>query len=355
MEVIFFPRNDYPDNAEVCPHRLGKSMTFTEQTDRILPSGSFGWVYPLAKSFGIKIGFFAIYTDFSDANFQSAKAAFYSGDVWFDEYSMAPSIQDKIEHYEEVTDEEFIGAYNETLLPSFFNAMGKKPIALSYAYGVQSFKDAVCPFYLGARNSGYEYHTDYGNGFGTPNNVAYSFANFKSRQSTIRWYDKAIPDSSFTDGINEVASMIDTTKQNGGWLNNFTHFHSVLADGHEAIYEQYFQMLADKNADGQIYFAGYGEALAYLVYRQLITKVAMYSPVQNPTSQMVIRLQVDNTIGIDTDLLQVPISVKFSTVGTPLAGKTITSDRNLVSLGGGEYIVEIPYTGRFPYATVYGS
>lgn len=355
MEAIFFPRNDYPNKIEICQHRFGKSMTFTEQSDRILPSGSFSWISNLADTYGIKVGFFAIYTDFSDANFSNAKAAFNAGKVWFDEYSMAPSIQYKIEHYNEdhipVTDEEFVEAYEETLLPSFLNAMGKKPVALSYAYGVQTFSDAVCPLYLGARNSWYEYHTDYGIGFGSPNNVQYSFADYKSRQSTIRWYDKALPTSAFSEGISEVASLIDTTLQNGGWLNNFTHFHSVIANGHQAIYEQYFQMLADKNANDEIYFAGYGEAVAYLVYRQLITKAVMYSPVESPNDKLVIRLEALNTISIDTDLLQVPISVKFSTAGTPLEGQNIKSNRNLISLGSGEYIVEIPYD-RFPIAVI---
>ena len=81
----------------------------------------------------------------------------------------------------------------------------------------------------------------------------------------------------------------------------------------------------------------------------------MYSPVHESTSKLVIRLEAQNTLGIDTDLLQVPLSIKFSTVDTPLAGKTITSDCNLVTLGSGNYIVEIPYTGRFPKAVIYES
>ena len=76
----------------------------------------------------------------------------------------------------------------------------------------------------------------------------------------------------------------------------------------------------------------------------------MYSPVMDSDS-LVIRLDARNTLGVDTDLLQVPISVKFSTAGTPLAGQTIKSDRNLVSLGNGDYIVEIPYSD-FPVAKI---
>ena len=77
----------------------------------------------------------------------------------------------------------------------------------------------------------------------------------------------------------------------------------------------------------------------------------MYSPNEYHNTQLIIRLETNNTLNVDTDLLQTPNSVKFTTVGRPLAGMTIKSDRNLVSLGGGDYIVEIPFN-RFPYAVI---
>lgn len=351
MDVVFFPRNDYPNNVEVCAHRLGKKMTFTEQSDRIMPSTSFPWIYALSQTYNLKIGFFAIYSDFATQGWGTAKIALDAGNIWLDEYSLVPSIYEKIVNSEVITENEFNSAYNQELLPYFMSAIGKKPVCMSYAYGTDNFKDYVIPKYLAARNSYTDEHTDYGMGKGSPNNVAYSVANFKSRASTIRWYDKALSDSSFAEGIAEVADMIDDTLSNGGWLNNFTHFHSVQANGHQSIYEQYFQMLANKNANGEIYFAGYGEAVAYLVYRQMITKVVMYSPVSAANDKLVIRLETKNSLSVDTDLLQVPISVKFSTVGTPLAGQTIKSSHNLISLGSGQYIVEIPYA-EYPSAVI---
>lgn len=75
----------------------------------------------------------------------------------------------------------------------------------------------------------------------------------------------------------------------------------------------------------------------------------MYSPKKYSNSQLIIRLETVNNLGIDTDLLQVPISVKFSTVGTPLAGQSIKSNQNLINLGNNQYIVEIPYN-EYPAA-----
>lgn len=358
MDAIFFPRKDY--DVEICTHRLGKRMTYTEQTDGLYyvsqTTPSYPWFVGYAKSKGVKVGCFAgLSSGFNDPD-GVIRADLRSGHIWLDLYSWAPNISSKLPQSGEagqITEEEWNTAYYDYLLPTFTEFTGKKPVALSYSYGNTSFKNYITQ--LGARNSSYNGDTDYGVGLGIPNNYAYSFDRYKSKQGTMRWYDYAKSQGNdFSGVLTQVSAKIDETMLNGGWMNNFTHWHNYMSDGNQSWGEAYLDLLASKNASNEIYFSGYGEAIAYLVYRQMITRAVMYSPVHNQTTQLIIRLQVDNTLGIDTDLLQVPISVKFSTVGTPLAGKTITSDRNLVSLGGGDYIVEIPYTGRFPYAIIKG-
>lgn len=353
MEVIFFPRNDYPSNVSVCAHRLGKKMTYTDQTDGLNFSISYFQYMALAKARNIKVGAFTSYYEMDNVNLPSAIADYNNNKLWIDEYSLCPSLYDKITHYQSPTEEEFIYAYNNELLPSFLRAFGRKPVALSYSYGQEGFKNSVCPRYLGARNSGYVGYTDYGIGYGSPNDIAYSFNNFKSRQGTTRWYDQAkINDNKFQEQLDIQSAKIDETLLNGGWLNNFTHWHNYWQDGNEEWAEAYLDLLASKNANNEIYFSGYGEAVAYLVYRQIITRVAMYSPTADASTKLVIRLETENTLGVDTDLLQVPISVKFSTSGTPLANQLIKCNcRNLLSLGNNEYIVEIPFD-RFPHAVI---
>ena len=243
-----------------------------------------------------------------------------------------------------ITPEEFTESYDDFLLPYFEGIFGRHPIALSFAYGNDSFKDAIPSLFLGARNSFYNSHTDYGVGHGDPNDVPYGTALYKSRQGTTRWYDQAKGNGNDFSGQLEIQSaLIDATLLNGGWLNNFTHWHNYWQDGNQQWAETYLDLLAEKNENDEIYFAGYGEAVAYLVYRQMITRAVMYSPNAHANDQLIIRIEAKNTLDVDTDLLQVPISVKFSTVGTPLEGQSIKSSCNLISLGNGQYIVEIPY------------
>lgn len=351
MQAIFFPRKDY--DVEVCPHRLGKQMTYTEQTDGLNFDVSYSQFMALAKARNIKVGAFASYYELNHANINIAQNDKNNGYLWVDEYSLCPSLYDKITHYESPTEQEFISAYNSELLPNFISVFGKKPVALSYSYGQEGFRNAVCPLYLGARNSAYNGNTDYGVGYGNPSDKDYSFTRYCSKVGTTRWYDYAkVHGNDFAGSLSLLSSDIDTTMQNGGWLNNFTHWHNYWQDHNEQWAETYLNLLQTKNVNDQIYFAGYGEAVAYLVFRQMITRAVMYSPLRYHNSQLIIRLETSNTLGVDPDLLQIPISVKFSTIGTPLAGKKITSNCNLISKGVEDYVVEIPYIGQFPFAVI---
>ena len=186
-----------------------------------------------------------------------------NGYLWVDEYSLCPSLYDKITNYESPTEQEFISAYNSELLPNFISVFGKKPVALSYAYGQEGFRNAVCPLYLGARNSAYNGNTDYGVGYGNPSDKDYSFTRYCSKVGTTRWYDYAkVHGNDFAGSLSLLSSDIDTTMQNGGWLNNFTHWHNYWQDHNEQWAETYLNLLQTKNVNDEIYFAGYGEAVA---------------------------------------------------------------------------------------------
>lgn len=357
MNVIFFPRNDYPSNVEVCNHRLGKTMTYTDQTDgynvNYQGQNTFRLYMNLAKARNIKVGcFMGLSTPIDDIG-GLIMQDYKDNKLWLDAYSYTTELAPKITTGGTITEEEWNNAYETVLLPNFYNFLKKKPVALSYSYENTTFANYVLPQLLCARNSAKTQDTDYGDGLGNPSNLSYSFSRYKSKASSTRWYDSAKENNdNFSEQLAIQGDLIDITLQNGGWLNNFTHWHNYWQNGDEEWVEPYLNLLQSKNSNNQIYFAGYGEAVAYLVYRQLITKCVMYSPNSDSNNKLVIRLETNNTLNVDVDLLQVPISVKFSTVGTPLVNQTLKCiGRNLISLGNNQYIVEIPF-GRFPVAVI---
>lgn len=360
MDVVFFPRNDYPNKVEVCYHRLGKKITYTDNTDALTPA-SYQNILPLLKSNNIKGSVFAAYTDFVSTPQMIAESE--DGTIWTDIYSQTPSPELLLDP-DTATEPNFDAAYYNVWLNTFEQYLKSKPYSISYRNGKYYFSDWIRKYFIGGRGSELSGDTDYGIGCGLVNGQtsqkAYTFDNVKVISNTLRWYDKAMGYYGGSGNkdieLSAVANMIDSIMAltNGGWIRNFTHWDQYVIDGHISWAEEYYDLLASKNINGDIYFAGFGEALSYLAYREMITKVAMYSPVHNPNNQLVIRLETKNVLELSQDLLGVPISVKFSTIGTPLEGQTITSDCNLINLGSGQYVVEIPFSD-FPLANIFKS
>lgn len=367
MDVIFFPRNDYPNNIEICKHRLGKKITFCEITTMI-PKLVSEKLLPLFveyhNNYNLRVTSF-----FDDRNNgTSSPYSSYLGEyvmqqiannvIWPDLYFFPDPSND-------YSQSAVIRAW-ERLIPWFITKFGRKPIGGIFSSNNMAYKQYTYDYFLSIESdaiSSINNNTDYGVGVGSPNNVPFSLNRYFPRVVNSRVLDFAIAhNEDYATYINQMSSLIDDTLllQNGGLICNFSHWHDLLYLDYDkntgepisgrndyAIengFKPYFNMLCQKNINDDIYFAGFGEAVAYLVYRQLISKVVMYSPNQHSNEQLIIRLEAKNTLNVYADLLQVPISVKFSTVGTPLEGQSIKSNCNLISLGGNQYIVEIPYS-----------
>lgn len=348
MKAVFFPRKDY--DIEVCQHRYGKLMTYTEQTDTLRLGFSYEWYTELAKEREIKVGAFAMYNDYANSLFPIVKQDVENNKIWLDVYSYTPEIAEKIRTGGVITREEFYNAYETVLLPYYEKAIGKKPIALSYAYGNTTYKDYVVDKFLTARNSGISGHTNYGIGLGNPNNVIFDKNTYNNNPSTIRWFDSARSSGDkFQEELDKVAQLIDNTKVNGGWVNNFTHWHNYKDTNNEEWAVKYLDLLKQKNND-DICFAGYGEAVAYMVFRDSIERAVMYEP-KNYKNTLIIRLLFNNIYSINDDFMLIPLSVKFTTKNTILEGKNIKCNLKIIDLGNDNYIVEIPYS-ETPYAII---
>lgn len=377
MNVIFFPRKDY--DVEICNHRLGKKMTYCERTSD-MPSFVQSTVLPYVRqkhfSNNIRVGcdFMDVYLD-SAWNSNYGKQCIAEGVIYPDLYFYPQPYQSNPNNY---TSEMIENTWNR-LLPWFKQQFGVRPIAVDYSSGQgRYYRDnpilvenlLCCDDSLTDLNK-----TDYGVGVGNPNNVPYSRSRYYPRYMNSRVLDYArvhindYPEEkdAYEYYINQMANLIDATLAlpNGGFIMNFHHWHDlVLMDYNRdgtpitgrndyAInngFKPYIDMLCQKNANDEIYFAGYGEAVGYLVYRQLIYKAVMYTPNSNQNC-LIIRIETRNTLNIKPEILSVPISIKFSTANTPLSNCSIKSDKNLISLGNNQYIVEIPFE-RFPSALI---
>lgn len=370
MKVIFFPRNDYPNNVEICNHRLGKKVTYCECTTDIpdfVQNTILPYFVTAHNTKSLKVGTYFGWQYLNSAwNTVYGKQCIADGVIWPDLYFYPGS---------DLSEEHILSVYNNDALPFFVENFGKKPIAIDFSSGIMSYKSYLANKFLAADSSLQDLSkTDYGVGVGIPNNVPYSQERYYPRNMNSRVLDNAradiIANSAYNTPqekdyydyyINQMSDLIDDTLalQNGGFIMNFHHWHDLVkmdynTDGTPIAgrndyainngFKPYIDMLCQKNVNNEIYFAGYGEAVAYLLFRQYIQKAVMYSPNDHPNDHIIIRLEVPNSLNVDTELLSVPISVKFSTNGTPLANSNIRcKNHNLVSIGNNQYIVEIPY------------
>ena len=385
MKVTFFPRNDYPNNIEVCTHRLGKKITYCECTTDIptyVQTTVLPYVMDLYNEYNLKTSccFMDVYKN-SAWNTTYGKQCIASGAIWPDLYFYPDPIKD----YSETA---IMKAWNR-LLPWFVEQFGHIPNAVAFTSSVMSYKQYLGDKFLGAiydpAYSARTTNTDYGIGVGNPDNVPYSQNKYYPRHFNMRIMDWGVWDNENYEFYRSFASdLIDATLAlpKGGLITNFSHWHDLVkldynTDGTPIAgrndyainngFKPYFNMLVQKNLNNnnEIYFSGFGEAIAYLVYRESIVKSTMYSPIGSENDKLIIRLEATNipTISkyndiegevqqlVDTNLLLTPISVKFSTAGTPLQGYTIRSNNNLINLGNNNYIVEIPYSD-YPNAVI---
>lgn len=383
MDAVFFPRNDYPNNIEICNHRFGKKITFCELTtmipklvsDMLLP-----YIVELNRTHNIRVSGY-----FDNKNNGTAHPySSYLGEDVMDAIAnnvIFPSIYFLSNPQDDYSEQAILDSKN-VLWEWFYNKFGRKPSTIVYGLNPESYGDYLKPYLLSCTSEGTDHNTDYGIGVGNPNNIPYSINRYYKRNETVRaldgaWYAQnggANPwppgEDNYQYYINLASTLIDETMalENGGLITSFCHWHNILyldidpntgdvRPGRESLpavndgFKAYFNMLAQKNANDEIYFSGYGEAIEYLVFRESISKAVMYSPVGKEGSELVIRLEALNVFNIDTDLLQTPISIKFSTIGTPLAGKSIRSDNNMIDLGNNQYIIEIPWS-KYPGAVI---
>ncbi len=368
MEVIFFPRNDYPNNIEICNHRLGKKMTFCDLTTMI-PKLVSEKLLPIFvdyhNTYHLREG--SAFDD--DGNGTPRPYSSYLGEYVMQQIAndvISPDLYFYPDPINDSSETAVLRAWSR-LEPWFINKFGKKPMGSIFSSNNFTYKEYMYGKLLGVESdaiSALNSKTDYGDGVGDPANVPYSLNKYFPKVANARVLDWGRNNNEdYATYIGQMAELIDDTLAlpNGGLIINFSHWHDLLyldydKNTGEAIpgrndyainngFKPYYEMLCQKNANNEIYFAGFGEAVAYLVYRESISKVVMYSPVQHSNEQLVIRLEVPNLLDVNTSLLQIPISIKFSTTNTPLQGASIKCEKcNLISLGNNEYIVEIPYS-----------
>ena len=251
----------------------------------------------------------------------------------------------------------------------FRGIFGRFPSSMSYRNGNTGGAYIDVVFYLQCRNSGtgawnntanaptwYGKNSD-NNYLGVPQQDVDRNL-LASRASTTRWWDwiDNIYNITLQQSLDAVKSIVTQTIGNGGWQNNFTHWHSAAETTKENIklgsYNAYFGAISEAAGNNRIHFCNYGEASEYLLYRSCIDNIAAYKKGNRVAVAVSIKDVFADAVlqetGVDAKLPQrrifTPVSIEVDLTGTPLQGKNVKSNYGkVINAGNNKVIVEIPF------------
>lgn len=340
MIAKFFPQSQYP--IEICAHRRNRDFTFTDCTDTLVPSSRYAVEYFLFKN-NIRAGAYIgrhVQEDSWDIT-DCEKTGAIRCDVYYNRNGVPGTTEE--ERMTEVTN-------------WFRKLTGRYPSALSFGLGV-NYSPWSIDFFLSGRNSSVG-STSFGVNdevfLGWPQ-LSYTRSNYSNKPSTIRWSDGLGAGSSGQGSWgnlswSQVEATVQTTAENRGWMQNFTHWHD-LRGGKSPIpanvlymQDQFYQTVKNKVASlgASMHTCSPGEAIEYMVFRSLIKKVSCYTFALEPTA-IGIAIEVDGLFL--QQAINTPISVSVDLNGSHLSGKNIKASNNcnILRLGDNKYIIEVPF------------
>lgn len=258
----------------------------------------------------------------------------------------------------------------EYIIDWYYSVFSRYPSAMSYRNGRNEGRYMDVAFYLQCRNSSTGMWNDIANAptwYGKDANGNYlgnpqqdiNRALLSDRPSSTRWWDwvdNITPLATKTQALNAVKDILTLTLTNGGWQNNFTHWHSSANSAKEELkinsYDNYFSALKSVIGNQLVHFCNYGEASEYLTFKSCIEKVSAYAKGDKVGVAVSIKdifydeILPENLLSgkLPYSRVKTPISIEVDLSNTVLANKAIkTNYSKPVSLGDNKYIIEIPF------------
>ena len=262
---------------------------------------------------------------------------------------------------------------HENVLKWYRNIFDKLPSAMSYRNGVWPGMNMNGAFYLQCRNSAYSTSGDsetwYGKSYdgvflGLPSNkipdrigASQLVSSIIFRPSSTRWWD-AVKANTLTkqESLDYQSSELHKTINNGGWMNNFTHWHDVNSASDPGMklnsYDDYFGVLKDAAGNNYVHYCSYGEASEYMMFRlsvknvaarQVGNRVKLAVHVSDPfKNEVVAQTGIDGKMPVRR--VNTPLSIIVDLTGTFLSGKNVkTTYGKSINLGDNKVLVEVPF------------
>ncbi|TXK73954.1 hypothetical protein [Mesonia sp. HuA40] len=204
----------------------------------------------------------------------------------------------------------------------FFKKIGKNPSSLSYQNGKNECAPFMIDYFLFGRNSNstspsadgrtaYGYDKNNSQFLGFPNQ-AFSRLDRINQAATTRFWDNG-------KNITHVESQVAKAILEGGWYNDFIHYHSAYSQGTFDTIENMYNAINTQIGSDLVWRCSYGEAAEYFFLREAIDLVVA----NEKANKIRVFLKVLETFNFSFDKINTPISVEVDLTGTYLQGKEV--------------------------------
>lgn len=227
----------------------------------------------------------------------------------------------------------------------YYSDMGLILSGASYSLGQTGGKELYKISNLGIRNSEYSFSGDSDIGYNIPPD------DFKSKASSTRTYDSYsggdLPTAAAS--LAYSATQVERVYVEGGWYNDFIHWHQMYRDNEMDFFNQMFGMMDSAIGSNDVWRAGYGEVLEYSSLKRSVKNLGSF--IDGDSIQLFVQLDdpekdsatfgVSNAINFE--LVNTPLSFKVNLAGTPLSSKNISCDSAALirDLGNDEWVVNV--------------
>ncbi len=234
------------------------------------------------------------------------------------------------------------------------NIAGHYPSCVSYRQGELGAKYGMKKWFLAGRNSNFGIKgrsiTAYGYSvlsqkyLGYPDNYNMTHNTTICQASSTRWWDSwndrigTPPYASRAEVTSYARTIIQNTIDNGGWYNDFTHWHYTTEDDLGVFFKSQRETIESQN----VYSGSYGEIMQHYFLRSSVKRI--------DTSWIGSACTIEVTPNDSLDELplfafSIPLSVQVDLSGTSLSGKDISSPESpgIRKLGYDLYAVDIPF------------
>ena len=231
--------------------------------------------------------------------------------------------------------------------------IGCEPSCLSYRRGIVGVHYAMTDWFLAGRNSSFNVEksiTAYGQSkinnlyLGYPFGYNFTHETAICQSSSSRYWDswknpyQKPPYDTRDQALEHCETLLMETISNGGWFNDFTHWHTTDADDLGVFFAGQRRVIGEND----VFTGGYGECMQHLFLRDSVKSISIY------WEGLVCVIDVqENELPKELPLsvFSIPLSVQVDLTGTALEGKDIYSAESpgIKKLDDDLYSVDVPF------------